>query len=142
MGSRLRVLLVEDEVVVGLGLELVLREQGYAVVGFARDSRAAVVLARERRPDLALVDVHLADGDTGPDVARSLTVLGILVVFMTANVELLPQDFAGALGVMPKPVPEHVVAGVAHYVASLIHGNPPERPPRGLILASGQFPVR
>ena len=141
MGRRLRVLLVEDEVVVGLGLELVLREQGHAVVGFARDSRAAVVLARDRQPDLALVDVHLADGDTGPDVARALVVLGVLVVFMTANVELLPQDFAGALGVMPKPVPEHVVAGVARYVADRMHGGTPERPPRGFILAPGRAAI-
>ena len=136
MGVRLRVLLVEDEVVVGLGLELVILEQGHKVVGFARDARSACLLGRERRPDLALVDFHLADGDTGPQIARFLTTLGVCVVFMTANVELLPEDFAGALGVMPKPVPEHVLAGVLHYVTERLGGSVTQRPPRGLILAA------
>ena len=136
MDGRLRVLLVEDEVVVGLGLELVILEQGHKVVGFARDARSARSLGRERRPNLALVDLHLADGDTGPEVARFLVALGVSVVFMTANVELLPEDFAGALGVMPKPVPEHVLAGVLRYVAERLGGRVAERPPRGLILAA------
>jgi two-component system, response regulator PdtaR len=132
----MRILLVEDEVVVALSMELLLAEQGHRVVAHARDSRSALVLAHEKRPDLALVDVLLADGATGPELGRRLVAeLKVWLIFMTANLELLPEDFAGALGVVPKPVADHVLTGAVAYVAERMRGRRPDRVPPGLILA-------
>ena len=130
----MRILIIEDEVIIAFHLEAALLEDGHRVVGFARDSRSAAVLAHDKHPDLALVDVNLADGQTGPEIARHLTGMSILVVFMTANVELLPDDFAGALGVIAKPIPEHVLRDAVHYAEARRRGERPDKPPRGLIV--------
>ncbi len=59
-------------------------------------------------PTSALVDVHLRDGPTGVEVARAIhDDCGGVALFMTANVKRLPDDFAGACGVIGKPYLEH-----------------------------------
>ena len=129
----MRILVVEDEVIVAF-LEAALLDEGHRVVGFARDARSAKVLAGDKRPDLALVDVHLTDGETGLDVARPLTGIGIPVLFMTANADLLPDDLAGALGVIPKPVAEHVLKRAVDYAVARNSGEQFGIPPEGLIV--------
>ena len=130
----MRILVVEDKVIVAFHLEAALLDEGHRVVGFARDARSAKVLAGDKRPDLALVDVHLTDGETGPDVARHLTGIGIPVLFMTANADLLPDDLAGALGVIPKPVAEHVLKRAVDYAVARNSGEQFGIPPEGLIV--------
>ena len=86
----------------------------------------AIALGRSTHPDVALVDVHLIDGPTGIDVARALSAdPRITVVFMTANEKRIPDDFAGALGVIAKPYSERAVAGVLTYVAACREGTTP-----------------
>jgi anti-sigma regulatory factor (Ser/Thr protein kinase) len=75
--------------------------------GHAMSSDEAVALAHDLHPDLALVDVHLRDGPTGVEVARKIhDDCGAVALFMTANVKRLPDDFAGACGVIGKPYSE------------------------------------
>ena len=130
----MRILVIEDEVIVAFHIEAALLEEGHRVVGFARDSRSAKVLAQDKHPDLALVDVHLSDGQTGPEIARHLTGMRIPILFMTANVDLLPSDLAGALGVVPKPVAEHVLKNAVRYAEDHRRGERPSKPPDGLIV--------
>ena len=55
--------------------------------------------AAELRPDIAFVDIHLADGPTGVEVARRLSgEFGVTVLFMTANAKRIPEDCAGRAG--------------------------------------------
>ena len=100
-------------------------------------SDEALLLAAELRPDLALVDVHLRDGPTGIDVARKIaTDCGGVALFMTANVKRLPDDFAGACGVIGKPYSEHGVKTALRYLdCCLREGQAPGLPPVGLQLA-------
>lgn len=49
----------------------------------------------------------------------------ITVVFMTANAKRIPDDFAGALGVIAKPYSERVVAGALRYIAESRAGHAP-----------------
>lgn len=130
----MRILIVEDEVIIALHLEAALLAYGHRVIGFARDSRSAKVLAQDKHPDLALVDVKLADGETGPEIARHLNGMDILVLFMTANVDLVPDDFAGALGVIPKPIAEHMLKHAVSYAEDRHRGERPTEPPCGLII--------
>ena len=93
-------------------------------------------------PDLALVDIHLADGPTGVDVGRRLAQSGIAVVFMTANLKRIPPDFAGALGAIGKPYSLSGVEAALNHVAGLVHGRPSDVtvPPANFLLAPA--PVR
>src|SRR5919206_4404630 len=125
----MRILIVEDELIIAIDLEETLSEEGHQVAGIARESKTALGLAQHLKPDLALVDMHLVDGDTGPEIARHLKDMGIPVLFMTANASALPDGMAGALGVIPKPVATHVLKGAVKWV-----GDRDLDPPDALIL--------
>lgn len=106
----LRILIVEDEVLIALELESLLQDEGHDVVGVAANSGDAVAMGEEHKPDLAFVDVHLADGPTGIEVARCLAASGeTVVMFMTANAKRIPEDGAGARGIISKPYTERGV---------------------------------
>lgn len=134
----LRVLIVEDEVLIALELEDLLHDAGHVPIGIAVTSREAVDLARSLRPDFALVDIHLADGPTGIDVARALEGDGgPTVVFMTANGKRIPPDFAGAAGLIGKPYTERSVRSALCYFADRRDGRIDDTvpPPDGVVLS-------
>ena len=135
--SPLNVLIVEDEVLLAVELQFLVREAGCRDVGLAMSRDEAVALARTLAPDLALVDVHLQDGPTGVEAARHIAEdCGAVVLFMTANVRRLPDDFAGACGVIGKPYSEHAVRMALGYLESCLRdGQAPGPPPLGLQLA-------
>ncbi len=117
-GKPLRILIVEDELLIALELESLLQDVGHDVVAIAASSDQAIALGEELAPDLAFVDVHLADGPTGTEVARHLVRQGVTVLFMTANTKRIPEDFAGARGVIAKPYTERGVREALAYVMS------------------------
>ncbi|PXA82236.1 response regulator [Caulobacter sp. D4A] len=136
-GRALDVLIVEDEVLLATELEFLAQEVGYHSVGLAMSSDEAVDLAKSLHPDLALVDVHLQDGPTGVEVVRRIhDDCGCVALFMTANVKRLPDDFAGACGVIGKPYSEHgVKTALAYLAVCLEEDRAPGLPPVGLELA-------
>ncbi|ATC33350.1 response regulator [Caulobacter vibrioides] len=133
----LDVLIVEDEMLLAIELEHLIEEAGCRPLGCAMSSVEAVALAERLHPDLALVDVHLSDGPTGVDVARRIADdCGGVALFMTANVKRLPDDFAGACGVIGKPYSEHgVKTALAYLAVCLTEGRAPGPVPVGLALA-------
>ena len=125
--DALRILVVEDEVLIALELECLLDDLGHVTVGIAGSSQEAIALGRDTAPDLALVDIHLIDGPTGIEVARNLSAdPRTTVLFMTANAKRIPPDFAGELGVIAKPYSERVVRSALSYVAQCRAGCVPE----------------
>ena len=68
----MRLLIAEDDELVVLGLTLVIEQLGYTVCGIARTASEAVTLAELHHPDLALVDVALADGSNGLSAATAM----------------------------------------------------------------------
>jgi two-component system, response regulator PdtaR len=140
MPDPLRLLVVEDEVLLLMQIEAVLAREGHVVVGTALSSREAMDCAAACDADVALVDIHLADGLTGLDVARFVVErTGMAVVFMTANPKQVPADFPGALGTIAKPYSQAGLCSALAFVAAAIrHPPPPALPPRSLTLA----PVR
>jgi len=98
----MRVLIVEDEALVALELEVL--DEGFEVVGSAANAAQAIDLGRRHRPDLALLDLNLADGLTGPRIAKTLVHERLAtVVFVTGQTNVLPSDLQGAFGVIEKP---------------------------------------
>jgi DNA-directed RNA polymerase specialized sigma24 family protein/CheY-like chemotaxis protein len=84
------VLIIEDEAIIALDLENLVNELGHRVVGIATTSDAAVRLARQRRPELILTDIKLADGSSGVDAAMAIVKeMDVPVVFITAYAEFL-----------------------------------------------------
>jgi CheY-like chemotaxis protein len=78
----LRILLVEDEIMVALLLEDMLSELGHAVIGPVSRIDKAVEMAQEETLDLAILDVNL-DGKEVYPVAEALDARGIPFVFST-----------------------------------------------------------
>ena len=136
-GRSLDVLIVEDEMLLAIELEHLVEEVGCHSLGCAMSSDEAVDLAEKLHPDLALVDVHLSDGPTGVEVARKISRdCGGVALFMTANVKRLPDDYAGACGVIGKPYSEHGVRTALSYLTyCLTEGHVPGPVPVGLTLA-------
>lgn len=133
--SRARILIVEDEYLVAADLEASLEELGYASAGIAPDLDTALFLAASK-PDLALVDIHLRDGQTGPLIAERLAHdHGIPVLFVTANPRMaLDASPLGVIGVLNKPCREEVVAAAVAYALQSKDGAPLLSPPSGLTL--------
>ena len=100
------ILIVEDEILVAMEMESILQEHGYDVVGIASDLEGALAFA-DRNVDLALVDLNLRDGLTGPEIGRRLAnEHRAKVLFVTANPRLLGDGIAGTIGVLTKPTDE------------------------------------
>lgn len=114
-------MIVEDQAILAMELELVLADSGCDVVGCAMDTVGALTIAERERPDLALIDVNLLDGLTGPQIAqRVVSEYGTAVVFLTANPEQIPEGFAGALGAVCKPFDEQTIRGVVAFARQVI----------------------
>lgn len=63
------ILIVEDEPLIALDLELLLRDMGYARVCQAPGYEEALQVMEQQEVDLALLDIHLKGGRTGIELA-------------------------------------------------------------------------
>lgn len=135
--SPLRVLIVEDEALLAMQLDALLMDAGHEVVGWAMTAGEAIEIAHHAQPDLAFVDLQLGDGPTGIDVAREIQAIhAAVVVFITANSKMLPEDFAGAIGVISKPYSMQGIEAALTYLHEGIRTPPPGCVlPRSLTLA-------
>lgn len=132
----LRVLIVEDEALAALLLRTHLEDAGHEVVGWATTQDEAMRQFEATRPDLAFVDLHLADGLTGLNVARRIQPTGTPVVFVTANARMLPDDCAGAIGSIGKPYSRHGIQCALEYLEEAVRNPPAQCPcPASLTLA-------
>ncbi|MDR6774529.1 response regulator [Azospirillum sp. BE72] len=99
------ILIVEDDAIIAYDLAETVRGMGHIVCGNAATMDEALALAAEHRPTLALMDIRLADGDNGLEVARELRARRFLpVIFVTAFPDDLAKHGLEHLGpVIPKP---------------------------------------
>jgi DNA-binding response OmpR family regulator len=135
MEHNLRILIVEDEPILAFHLEDELADAGHQVVGCAMSADEARNLATSLSPDLVLMDVALADGMTGVEVARDLARKGGHVVFVTASDRALPGDMAGAVGVIQKPFSSHGLRAAMGFLGRALGEGVPPPPPPSLRLA-------
>lgn len=131
MADPLRILLVEDEALVAMLVEDALVAQGHVVTGIADTRADALALADADRPDLALCDVRLAQGDCGRGVATTLAERGIPCLFLSGNCPDI-SDHPLILGCVAKPFQSATLAGVIDAALARLRGETPERVPREL----------
>lgn len=129
-----KVLIVEDEILVALNLKHMLAERGFETVGIAPDAETARRLSVSE-PDIALVDINLRDGETGPGIGEALAGSGTSVLFLTANPSMLGNGIAGALGVVSKPYDDDVIDSVLEFIVSHRAGACPTPPPAVRVFA-------
>ena len=112
-GSGLRVLIVEDDTLVGMGLRGQLQKMGHSVVGQAADAAEARQMFGSREPQLVLVDIRLGQDD-GIELARDLLRqrrCPMIIVSAFAEKELIDRATeAGFFGYLTKPVDEKTLA--------------------------------
>lgn len=115
----MKILIVEDEALTAISMQYTLEDQGHTVVQIADNESSAIAAAIYSSPDLAFVDLHLAGGDSGIEVARQLATLDVKVVFSTAN---CPGDEGTelAIGCIHKPVSDKDLVGAVAWADALI----------------------
>lgn len=111
----LRVLIVEDELLLAMDLEDILADAGYHVIGNAVDMHQAVTLCETHggRVDIAIMDVHLARGTNGVETARILRQRwNIPSLFVSGNIDEKMQAMAlewEPVGFLGKPFSQRAV---------------------------------
>lgn len=79
------ILVVEDESIVRKDIERSLMKLGYNVVANADNGERALELAREKKPDLALMDIQIKGDMTGIETAEAIKQeMDIPVIYLTA----------------------------------------------------------
>ncbi len=108
-----KVLIVEDETLVGMGLKAHLEAIGCVVVGQADTIEQAQALFREHQPDIVLMDIRLDNVD-GIELARQLIAerhCAIVMVTAYSDPELITRaSAAGVFGYLIKPVTRESLA--------------------------------
>lgn len=100
----LKVLIAEDDLMIADMTEEILVDGGYEVCGIARTVADAVALGRLHRPDLAVIDMRLAEGGLGTEIAAQWADLArIGILYATGNPVHLMHSGAVGVGCLAKP---------------------------------------
>ncbi len=113
-----KILIVEDEIVIGMETEAAIEDLGHISIGIAATATEALIYADAVLPDIAFVDVNLADGPTGARVGVELARRGVAVVFVTANPRMIEDQVENAVGVLDKPFAEAELAEVIAFLTA------------------------
>lgn len=111
----LRIMIVEDEMLLALDLEDMLHNAGYTVVGQASDMAQALALAESIGGafDLAIMDVNLARGTSGVETAAALRRRwNVPCLFVSGNLDERTRERAmdwQPVGFVGKPFSEREV---------------------------------
>ena len=108
--DKTRVLIVEDEPLIALGLDDLLVDSGYEVAGVAGKLRDALAIVELGGFDAAILDANLAGVSAGP-VGAALTARGLPYLVLSGySSKQQVGAFPGAARFLQKPcVPEHLI---------------------------------
>lgn len=110
------VLIVEDEIFVASDIARILEDAGYRVAAIAADRKEA--LEAGPKAQIALVDVNLRDGSTGPQIALDLSQFyGTKIVYVTANPAQVAPRAKTAIGFIRKPFSDDAILAAVHHAA-------------------------
>lgn len=137
-----RVVLVDDHVMVREGLRVLLRTApDIAVVGEADTTVAAVTIAQQLKPDIVVLDLDIPGGGGAAalrELRRSLPQVRVLILTVHAEREsLLPLLDGGARGYLTKEAASRDLVEAIRVVAS---GDVYVRPAAARILAAAVVP--
>ncbi|SHN41902.1 sigma-54 dependent transcriptional regulator [Chitinophaga sp. CF418] len=82
---NIKILIVEDEFIVGNALRLAVETAGYRVTGMVASVEEAEENIRNQQPDLVLLDIRLEGESSGIDLARKLRAENIPFIYLSAH---------------------------------------------------------
>ena len=102
--KKVRILVAEDETIIRLDLVEMLTEAGYEVIAQAENGAIAVELAKQHKPDLAILDVKMPemDGITAAEQIILLAPVLMLTAFSQRELVERARD-AGVMAYVVKP---------------------------------------
>ena len=105
------VLIIEDEPLISMQLEDLVRSLGHDICGTAATRTQAQEVVADNRPGLVLADIQLADGSSGLDAVDDILAIdSVPVIFITAYPErLLTGDRPEPTYLITKPFQEDTV---------------------------------
>ena len=88
MNSPAKILIVEDEMIIGANISLQLSKLGYEVTGIVSRGEEAISHVRQSRPDIVLMDIQLKGDLDGIDTVNQMhQENNIPVIYLTANAD-------------------------------------------------------
>jgi PAS domain S-box-containing protein len=82
------ILIVEDQAIIAMTIEEDLGQLGYGVAGIASTGEEAIKLAREKKPDLILMDIRISGDIDGIQATRAINEFSdVPVIFLTAHTD-------------------------------------------------------
>lgn len=86
MQSQLKILIVEDEMLIAANIANQLESIGYAVIGIIPRGEEAIKVVQNEKPDLVLMDINLKGELDGIETAEKIQQEGqIPIIYLTAN---------------------------------------------------------
>ena len=99
-----RILIAEDETLIRMDLVEMLSESGYEVVGQASNGQEAINLAKELKPDLAILDVKMPILDGISAATQIIEFSPVLMLTAFSQKDLIERaSDAGAMAYVVKP---------------------------------------
>ena len=130
----MKILIVEDEPLVAGSLRFLLELEDHEVTGIADDLESSLAAVESAWPELALVDLGLARGTSGAEVAAALRRRNIACIFVSGNAPGRPQPEL-ALGCLFKPYTDKALLGAIRVADAFNNGLArPTDTPEGLDL--------
>lgn len=119
-GNKLRVLVVEDEILIRKYIISILEDLDCLIAGETSTGEESITLARQIAPDLILMDIRLAGDIDGITAAKSISAISdIPVIFMSAYVKENDMEFEtirSFKGFLGKPVESHDLEPLIHII--------------------------
>lgn len=140
--SKVKLLIVEDEMIIANDMKLMLMSVGYDVCGIARSAEKAMTFLTEHRPDLVLLDINLGKGMEGINLAKMIREkINMPLIFCTSysdNRTVTEAKQVRPNGYLLKPFTKDDLY-VAIEMALLNFTNNSEQPAEDIILQDSLF---
>ena len=132
----LNVMIAEDDLIMADMLEDVLVQNGYKVCGIAPTVAEGIELGERYKPDLAVLDVRLANGDLGFDIAARLDhPAGPGILYATGNMGQIDLAWACGEACLVKPYRPADILHALNIVQEIVSTGKSSTPfPRGFYL--------
>ena len=106
---KLRIIIADDDPIIRLDLKKMLEDCQYDVIGEAGDGAKAVEMARNLKPDVAILDIMMPEMD-GIDAAKIITdekISPVLLLTAYSQIDLVNRaKDAGVFSYLVKPFKE------------------------------------
>lgn len=127
--KALNVLIIEDEAILVMDMESVIEDIGHHVIADVASLSELQNLQLSKTPDLAFVDIQLAQNTNGLDASKLVRErwCDTAIVFVTANPGKVPVGHADAHGIIAKPFTRSGLIAALEYLSEGILSPPPTK---------------